>query len=257
MSRNYTEPIALLVVLLVIAVSINLTREGWRQRAAQRQEQHQQEIASQIAAQKVAQEQAQLQKQREVEAQQAAEEAEAARQKAAEEAAAEHAQYLARYLNSGFVKQSGVETIAVVAASENGKFNSAVSDALASRFKSKAVETLPSFFKLEFISDGLFNDAFNGIAALSQKLELGKFLDGLLLAREEVTYSPNSSSLDNVITATMQVEIELVPVSSSLQDERWTFTATGAGFKNEEARALAEERIIKQISTDTKMSLNP
>lgn len=254
MSRNYTEPIALLVVLLVIAVSINLTREGWRQRAAQRQAQHQQEIANQIAAQKAAQEQAQLQKQREADAQQAAEEAEAARQKAAEEAAAEHAQYLARYLNSGFVKKSGLETIAVVVASEDGTWNSAVNAALIKRFKNEPVQIVSSFFKPAFVSDGLFAEAFSDSNDLFNKLELSKSLDGLLLARENVGYATNSS-LENVITATMQLDIETLPIGSQLQNQTWTFSANGSGFHKADARAQAEERVIKQILTDTNMTL--
>jgi hypothetical protein len=37
------------------------------------------------------------------------------------------------------------------------------------------------------------------------------------------------------------------------QDRTWTFRAAGAGFKTGDARALAEERIMKQITNDTSL----
>lgn len=57
-------------------------------------------------------------------------------------------------------------------------------------------------------------------------------------------------------TASLTVEIMAVPTTSSMAGESWTFTAAGAGFKEEAARAMAEERLLKQIKADTRMSLN-
>jgi hypothetical protein len=194
--------------------------------------------------QEQAQQQQELKKQQEADAVQAEKNAEA-----------EHARYLARYLDSGFVRKSDVKTIAIIAASEDGKWDSDVGDALAGHLKASGVEMLPSFFKAEFISDGLFNDAFGGLDDLSQKLELGKFIDGVVLAREQVSYSQNPS-LENVTSADMRLEISVMPVSASVQNQTWTLTATGTGFKNEDARAMAEERLIKQIATDANVKLN-
>ncbi|MEI9961037.1 MAG: FlgO family outer membrane protein [Limisphaerales bacterium] len=83
-------------------------------------------------------------------------------------------------------------------ASESGTANSAVNDALLSRFKSADAQIVPSFFKPAFVSDGLFDTAFAGSSDLFDKLELSKSLDGLLLAREKVQYAANPS-LENVI----------------------------------------------------------
>jgi len=182
-------------------------------------------------------------------------ESEAIVQKAFQDAAAEHASYLAQYVNSGPARRPGVEAVAIVAASEDGKLNRAVTAALVNRFQSEPVEIAHSFFKPAFVSDGLFNDAFAGTGDIFNKLELAKSLDALLLARQEVRYSSNPS-LENVITATMQLNVVALPVTGQADSKSWTFTASGAGFKQEEARAMAEQRLIKQITTDTNMTFN-
>ena len=170
------------------------------------------------------------------------------------ENAAEHARYLARYLNTGFAQKQGTETVAVAVASEDGKLNRAVTTALVSRFQREPVRILSPFFKPEFVSDGLFNGAFSGSNELFNKLELAKSLDALLLARQDVQYSKNAA-LENVISATMQLKVVVVPVSGQPDGKTWTFTAYGPGFTKEVARQAAEERLIKQIATDTNMSL--
>ena len=76
--------------------------------------------------------------------------------KAAEDAAQAHANYLARYLSPGFTRKAGVETLAIVAASAEGKLNQVVGSALARRLKTEANETATSFFKPElFLTDCL------------------------------------------------------------------------------------------------------
>ena len=208
-----------------------------------RQEQQQQQ-AQQVAAANAAA------------AQQAAERTAAAAQQAAERAAAEHASYLAQYVNASSGKRAGVETVALAVASEDGNVNRAVSAALANHFNSPAVEMLPGYFKPSFVSDQLFAGVFAGSAEVVGKLELAKSLDAALLARQSVQYSQNPG-LDNILTATMQLEVVLLPVSENGQSQAWTFTASGAGFKQAEARAHAEERLLKQIAADTRMSLAP
>jgi hypothetical protein len=178
-----------------------------------------------------------------------------AAQKAAAEAATQHAKFLAQYLNAGFIKNPGIPAVAIVVASEDGRFNHVVSTALANHFNSGAVDITSTFFKPQFVSDGLFADAFNGSGDVLNKLDLANSLNALLLARESTQYT-QSPALDNLITATMQLEVQVVPVAGSIQNQAWTFTANGAGFSQMQARANAEERLIKQISTDTKMSLN-
>jgi hypothetical protein len=188
--------------------------------------------------------------------QQQAAEKEAAAKKSAQDAAAERAKFLARYLYPDLSRRLGMKTVAIAVASEDGKMNRAVSAALVSRFKTEPVQIFPSYFKPEFVSDGLFNEAFGGSSELLNKLELAKSLDGIVLAQQNVQYTQNSA-LENVISATMQLKVAVVPVSGQSDGKTWTFTAYGPGFTKEVARQAAEERLIKQITTDTNMSLSP
>ena len=179
---------------------------------------------------------------------------EAAARQAAQDAADAHTQYLARYVSPSFSRVLGSKTIAVAVASENGILNRAVTAALENRFQREPARILSPFFKPEFVSDGLFNDAFTGSGHIFNKLELAKSLDGIVLAQQNVQYAQNSA-LENVISATMQLKVAVIPVSSQGDGKTWTFTAYGPGFTKEVARQTAEERLIKQIATDTNMSL--
>jgi len=176
----------------------------------------------------------------------------AADQKAAQAVAAEHARYVARYVSTSSSPKNG-HTVAVVAATEDGKLNSAITAALAGKFQ-KDARILSAFFTPDFISDGLFNDAFAGNAGQFQTLDLTNAVDVVVLARQDVQYS-QSAALDNVITATMRLDVVAVPVAGKSDRTSWSFTAFGPGFSKEVARGAAEDRIIKQIAADTKMSL--
>jgi len=234
---NSKLAIAFICVLGIIAIFENGALDQIRQR-------HAQKIATRIAQE---QEQASLQAQQQ--------QREAATRKDAQDAAAAHVRFMAMYVDTGFTRMSGTKTIAVVVASEDGTRNSVVSDALINRFKKEPVQLVSSFFKPAFVSDGLFNDAFVNSNDLFNRLELQKSLDGLLLAQEKVQYSSNPS-LQNVITASMELDVKTLLIGSQAEKQTWTFTAAGAGFTQADARAQAEERLIKQITNDTKMTLN-
>ena len=211
------------------------------------------ERENQAMAQREALERQRRQREQEIAAQRAAQEA-AERTRRAEEAAAAHARYLARYLNSNVDRKPGAKTVALVVVSESGKFNRVLSAAVADRLKADSVQILPSFFKPEFVSDGLLNAAFTDPAQIFKKLELANSLDAVLFARQKVEYS-TSPGLENLITATMELELAVFPTTASADSQTWSFRAPGPGFKQSDARAAAEERIIKQIAKDTKMSL--
>ncbi len=126
--------------------------------------------------------------------------------------------------------------------------------ALVSRFKNEPVEIVSSLFKPAFVADGLFQEAFNGSGDPFDKLDLKNSLVGAVLARQEVDYTQNAA-LENVISVTMQLKVAVVPVSGQGIGKTWTFTASGPGFTKEVARQAAEDRLIKQITADTNMSL--
>jgi hypothetical protein len=171
------------------------------------------------------------------------------------EAVQKHAQYVSQYVNSSFSKTAGIESLALVTVNSDGNSDSAVGTAVANHFKSDTVSISTSFFKSQFVSDNLFANVFDGSTELLKKLDLANSLDGLLLARETVQYVKNPASLDNLITANMTLEVQVVPVSGSIQNKSWKLTAAGAGFSKTEAESNAEERLIKKMSNDTTMSL--
>jgi hypothetical protein len=179
---------------------------------------------------------------------------EAVKVKAAQDAAAEHKRFLEKYVDTGITKRPGNQMVAVAVASENRAMNHGMAVALISHFKTDRVQLTDSFFKPELVTDGLFNSAFSGSSELFNKLELTNSLDALLLARQTVQYETNSE-LNNVITANMTIEIATLPVAGQSQSQSWSFTANGTGFRRGDARVMAEDRIIKQIESDKKMSL--
>ncbi len=178
-----------------------------------------------------------------------------AAQSATQVAVAERTRYIARYLNGNFSRQAGNRSVAIVAANENGRLNFAVTDALTRRFNGSSVQISASLFTPEFVSDGLFTNAIAGSRDLFRKLDLASSVDVLVLAQEDVQYS-KTAALENLTTATMRLTVTVVPVSGQSEAMTWTFTAYGPGFAKEVARKAAEERLIKQIADDNKMSLN-
>jgi hypothetical protein len=184
-----------------------------------------------------------------------AEDRAAAARRAAEVAAKERQDFLARYLTAGtYTRKDGVKTVAVVAVSETGRFNRALSTSISTRLKTNSVEILSSLFQPEFVSDGLFNRVCDGGNEIVRQLELRRFLDFLVCARQQVRYTSNPS-LENVITANMQLDVLILPVAALAEPGTLTLTANGVGFKQNEARLMAEERLIKQLTKDGKMSL--
>jgi hypothetical protein len=175
--------------------------------------------------------------------------------KTAQNAAAEHAQFVARYVSGNFAAKTGNRNVAVAVATEDVKLDRAITTALVRRFQKESAHVLSPFFKPEFVSDGLFQEAFNGSGEPFGKLDLARSLDGVVLAQLDVQYAQNAT-LENVISATMQLKVTVVPVSNPAGGQTWTFTAYGPGFSKEVARKAAEDLLIKQITNDTNMSLD-
>lgn len=150
------------------------------------------------------------------------------------------------YLNAPLPRASGTHTVAIAVQSENGGFNPAVATALGRQCKPDPLKILPTFFTQRFVADGLFNETFNGSTTPSRDLNLARYVDLLLLGRLTVEYSTNAG-LQNVITANVRLEVSSFPVGAWGQNNAWTFTANGAGFRPGDARAMADERVLDQI----------
>jgi len=243
---NHTT--AFIVFFSVIALAINSVQfhkieqaRAMQQQVFQQQQQAQADVEKQAEAQKAAQQTAAAHEQ--------------SIKQAAQEAAAKHAQYVAHYVNPDFSKTAGTESLAVLVVKQDGRFDPTICTAIANHFKSGAVSISTSVFKPEFVSDKLFAKVFDGSTDILNKLDLANSFDALLLAKETVEYS-KSPALDNLITANLTLEIQMVPVSANIQNQSWKFTSNGAGFSQTEAVSMAEDRVEKQISNDTKMSLS-
>lgn len=180
---------------------------------------------------------------------------EVAVKKAAQDEAEEQAKFISRYLNLSPARKPNAKTIAVVAVTEDGTLNRSVNNAIVNRLNASSAESTSSLFKLEFVSDGLFSKLFSGSSDIISKLKLGDLTDSILLARQNVHYTENVS-LQNVLTASMQLEFMILPVAAPDQARTWTLTVVGPGFDKKTARINAEERLIKQIQEDPRMSLN-
>jgi len=173
---------------------------------------------------------------------------------AATKAAADHAEYVARYVNTNALRKTGLAEVAVVVASEGRKMNRTVASAIADHLKRPGAETSLSFFTAEFVSEGLLESAFNDPNGLFKSLELSKSLDFLVLARQAVELSTDNS-LQNVLTASTTLDLMLISAKTPDEQYTWTLHASGAGFKESEARLMAQERLIKQIGADTNLTV--
>lgn len=178
----------------------------------------------------------------------------AQQKKLAQDAAAEHERFLTRYVNTNFTKAAGKQTVAVAVASDTDTMNHAIGAALVTHLQADPLQLTDSFFKPELVTDGLFAQAFNGATELFNKLELTKFVGALVLAKQDVEYE-TKPGLNNVVTAVMKLEIITLPVTGQSASQSWTLHANGAGIRRADARAQAEERILKQIATDSKLTL--
>jgi hypothetical protein len=171
-----------------------------------------------------------------------------------DKAAEKRAELAARYLNSAFVRRTGAKVIAVAVSSEAKKINHAVATALIQRFKTNGVDATPSVLKPAFVSDGLVNEALTDSGDSFAKLEPPKTADAFLLAQQDVQYTTNLA-LEGVITANMRLDVGFLPFDSGVEQQRWTFTANGAGFQPTQARINAEQRLLDQIAGSTNLVL--
>lgn len=164
-------------------------------------------------------------------------------------------QAAARFFDTGFIPKSGTAAVAVLAADENGKINQALNQALATHFKNENTQILTSFFKPDFVATGAFTEILEGSDEFFDALKISKKLNATVFARLTVSYSQNAE-LNDLISATAKLDVTIIHLANHGDRKTWSFIASGPGFSREVARSSAEERLIKQITDDTKMVLN-
>ena len=178
-----------------------------------------------------------------------------ARRIAVEQKTAELAAYTAKYVSSASPRKPNVKLIAVAVLSSDGQLTPALNGVLTDRFQTDSAKTLCSFFRPAFVADGLFANALTKPTEVFETLGLAKSVNAVLLGRQTVQYSTDPS-MENVMTANMRFELTAVSLADG-QSRSWNFVANGSGFKQNEARAMAEERLIKQMSKDNTLSFTP
>src|SRR5262249_29504411 len=103
---------------------------------------------------------------------------------------------LARYLDLPAQRSSTTKIFAVAVASEDGKSDQVLADALIARIRAENIQIETTPFASDFVSDGLFAKVMDGFPGIAKQLTPTNALDALLLARETVGYS-QTASLDN------------------------------------------------------------
>ena len=174
---------------------------------------------------------------------------------AVEQRTAEHAAYTAKYVNSAPARKPDIKLIAMAVLSPDGQLTPALNGVLTDRFQTDSAKTLCAFFRPAFVADGLFANALTNPTGVFEQLGLAKSVNAVLLGRQTVEYSTDPS-MENVMTANMQFELTAVSLADGLS-RSWNFVANGSGFKQNEARAMAEERLIKIMSKDNTLSFTP
>lgn len=170
-------------------------------------------------------------------------------------AAVEHARLQARYINAFPTRKADTKLIACVAANEQKQIDRGVGEVVAAKLRNDQVQISTSVFRPEFIADGWFENAFDGSTEPQRQLELGAHLDALLLVRQKTDYSTDAS-LENVITAKLHAEVAFIPTDGVTPSQAWSFTASGSGFHQADARQMAQERLLKQIANANNMTLD-
>lgn len=176
-------------------------------------------------------------------------------EKTAEQLAAERAQFVATYINRNAARVAGATTVFVAVSDGDGKPRPGIATFLAAHVSSPSVHALPSAFTSSFATSGLLAETFRDAPSVISKLDLDKVADVLLLAREKTEIVRNDSSLANVLTASIELEVLAVPTKNPSGSQNWTFSAKGPGFNQSDALAAAEERIMKQITNGSAIAL--
>ena len=159
--------------------------------------------------------------------------------------------YLARYRRSESLRGAGPgRSAAIFILGDKSQKNEAVGAALAGSLRQPELSVATDFFKPAFGTDGLVEQLLTGSRETGAKLELTNSLDVLLLGRISTSYSTNEA-LQNLITAESKLELVALSAASLEKLHATEWQSQGAGFKPEDARAAAEERLQKSLPADS------
>lgn len=157
-------------------------------------------------------------------------------------AAAELATYRDHYISD-----LSQYSIAVLIVDENSKQNSSLSYAFADLLKREGLTTSGCLFKPAFVEDGLFTKTLTGQSDALKRLPLTNTTRSLFLGQQSVRYSTNSE-LQNLVTASMSLEVKAISSTTLQSFFSKTIEANGAGLTSNQAREMAQERCLAQLT---------
>jgi hypothetical protein len=163
---------------------------------------------------------------------------------------ARRAAFKKRYIGG----DAGGCAVALLVADETGQPNQPLGQALAAQLTSAGLKTTASLFASEFVSDGLLTSAMAGTKENLLALELTNQVRVVLLGRQSVAYSTNGS-LSDLITATLTTEMCAFSSRALRLLYADKFSVAGAGLTQSEARAAAEERGLRDLTSNRLQSI--
>ena len=124
-----------------------------------------------------------------------------------------------------------------------------ISDALGKIYKSQGFIVANSFFKNEFISDGIFNQLFEGETDLQKKMGLKQHADAICLGKLNISYRTNSK---NLTIADAQVNIKITSTGNDVTDKSYSETTTGTGVSEADAKSGAIANLLSLLENKLK-----
>lgn len=164
------------------------------------------------------------------------------RQQSLETSISNHEAYQSRYLG----EHNAHYSISVTVADENGQLNEFLGYILCTLLNTNGIITTASLFTTNFVADGLFDQMLGGSKEAFDGFELTNIVRTIVLARQSVEYSTNST-FDGTVTAKMTLKIRAFSTATFRLLFADNIIAIGAGFTQFEAQKMAEERILDKI----------
>jgi len=131
---------------------------------------------------------------------------------------------------------------------DNGKANRTMSSRIADllRKQGKRIGS-PSLFSGAFVSNGDFDRLFDGSADDAARLETQTFFKYAILGRRSVSFAQQGAELENVLTATVTLELHVLASQSGAIVDSATFAQNGPGFSQSKAEQAANERVLEEV----------
>lgn len=138
-------------------------------------------------------------------------------------------------------------SIAVLIVDEAQKQNMALSYSVAAFLSRGGTKTTLGLFKPAFILDGHFDEAFAGQSDALNRIPFPKAARTLLFGRQSVRFSTNSDT-PLFILATVSLDINVISATTRQPFFAQSLVAKGPGYSTDEARRIAESRLLEQLT---------